>query len=92
MLLSYVYDIVFPDDIADGPSLVNRSVFAMADCGAPDGIKLDTKGNVYAGWYVMLIVCESVNWCYMSDCYDDRSISFDGVHIWNPHGTLLGKM
>ena len=19
-------------------------------------------------------------------------ISFDGVHIWNPHGTLLGKM
>ncbi|GHJ86679.1 hypothetical protein NliqN6_3081 [Naganishia liquefaciens] len=63
----YLYDIVFPSNLADGPTLVNRSVFAMTDSGAPDGIKLDTAGNVYAG-------------------------CFDGVHIWNPHGTLLGKM
>jgi sugar lactone lactonase YvrE len=46
----YAYDIVFPEDIAGDPSLVNRSVFAMTDSGAPDGIKLDMSGNVYAGW------------------------------------------
>ena len=46
----YLYDIVFPSNLADGPTLVNRSVFAMTDSGAPDGIKLDTAGNVYAGW------------------------------------------
>ncbi len=37
-----------------GPRLVNRSFFAMADSGAPDGIKCDTEGNVYAGWWVFL--------------------------------------
>ncbi|KAG0705379.1 hypothetical protein DFH29DRAFT_800473, partial [Suillus ampliporus] len=30
-------------------SFQNRRVFAYADSGAPDGIQLDTKGNVYAG-------------------------------------------
>jgi len=29
--------------------LTNRRVFAMADCGIPDGIKCDTSGNVYSG-------------------------------------------
>lgn len=29
--------------------LANRRTFAMADTGAPDGIKCDTLGNVYAG-------------------------------------------
>ncbi|KAE8381524.1 hypothetical protein BDV26DRAFT_301388 [Aspergillus bertholletiae] len=29
--------------------LTNRRVFAMADTGAPDGVKLDMEGNVYAG-------------------------------------------
>lgn len=28
---------------------MNRRVFAYADTGIPDGIQLDTKGNVYAG-------------------------------------------
>ncbi|KAG0697464.1 calcium-dependent phosphotriesterase [Suillus ampliporus] len=30
-------------------SFTNRRVFAYIDSGAPDGIQLDTKGNVYAG-------------------------------------------
>ncbi|VUC34884.1 unnamed protein product [Clonostachys rosea] len=31
------------------PFLANRRLFAMADTGIPDGIKCDTKGNVYSG-------------------------------------------
>jgi gluconolactonase len=31
------------------PFLVNRRLFAMADVGVPDGIKVDTDGNVYSG-------------------------------------------
>ncbi|KAG1733912.1 uncharacterized protein EDB91DRAFT_1084296 [Suillus paluster] len=30
-------------------SFANRRVFAYIDSGAPDGIQLDTKGNVYSG-------------------------------------------
>ncbi|KAG1840388.1 calcium-dependent phosphotriesterase [Suillus subalutaceus] len=30
-------------------SFMNRRVFAYIDSGAPDGIQLDTKGNVYSG-------------------------------------------
>ncbi|KAG2148181.1 uncharacterized protein EDB93DRAFT_1144932 [Suillus bovinus] len=30
-------------------SFMNRRVFAYSDSGAPDGIQLDTKGNVHAG-------------------------------------------
>jgi gluconolactonase len=30
-------------------ALANRRVFAMADTGAPDGIKSDMSGNVYSG-------------------------------------------
>lgn len=58
----YVYDIVFPEDSEGGPSLVNRSVFAMADSGAPDGIKLDTRGNVYAGWWVSRAIDVGAGW------------------------------
>lgn len=30
-------------------SLTGRRLFATADCGWPDGIKCDMKGNVYSG-------------------------------------------
>jgi len=33
----------------DNPYLTNRRVFAYADTGAPDGVKCDVFGNVYAG-------------------------------------------
>ncbi|KAL9017086.1 MAG: hypothetical protein Q9185_005546 [Variospora sp. 1 TL-2023] len=33
----------------DQPFLTNRRVFAYADTGAPDGVKCDVHGNVYAG-------------------------------------------
>ncbi|RDA91861.1 hypothetical protein CP533_3686 [Ophiocordyceps camponoti-saundersi (nom. inval.)] len=35
--------------VNDEPSLSDRRLFAMADNGIPDGIKCDTKGNVYSG-------------------------------------------
>lgn len=66
----YEFDVAHPPAAAAAnalPKLVNRSVFAFVDCGAPDGIKVDNRGNVYAG-------------------------CFDGVHVWNEWGTLLGKM
>ena len=43
MSVSYAFD-VDPKTQA----FHNRRVFAYADTGIPDGIQLDTKGNVYA--------------------------------------------
>ncbi|CRG83925.1 hypothetical protein PISL3812_01281 [Talaromyces islandicus] len=42
----YAFDLTM---INDEPALTNRRVFAMADKGAPDGIKTDMAGNVYSG-------------------------------------------
>ncbi|KAK8159122.1 gluconolactonase precursor [Phyllosticta citrichinensis] len=42
----YAFDVC---DYHGSHFLCNRHVFAMADCGVPDGIKCDTYGNVYAG-------------------------------------------
>ncbi|CEL56937.1 hypothetical protein RSOLAG1IB_08215 [Rhizoctonia solani AG-1 IB] len=67
----YAYDVIHPepgsDATTDPPALVNKRLFAFADNVAPDGIKVDTEGNVYGG-------------------------CFDGVHIWNKKGALLGKI
>jgi len=41
---SYQYD-VDPDT----QSFANRRVFAYIDSGIPDGVQLDTDGNVYSG-------------------------------------------
>ncbi|KAF8554487.1 calcium-dependent phosphotriesterase [Imleria badia] len=57
----YQYDV---DPVTQ--SFRNRRVFAYSDSGIPDGMQLDTAGNVYSG-------CG------------------DGVHVWNPQGTLIGK-
>lgn len=43
---SYAFDL---STISSEPFLTNKRVFAMADTGIPDGIKCDTKGNVYSG-------------------------------------------
>jgi gluconolactonase len=59
----YAFDVV----VRPGPFLANRRLFAFADGGCPDGIKCDTRGNVYAG-------CG------------------DGVEVWNPAGTLIGRI
>ncbi|KAL4876865.1 hypothetical protein BJY04DRAFT_199366 [Aspergillus karnatakaensis] len=42
----YAYDIA---TYSSAPFLVNRRVFAFADTGIPDGVKVDTAGNVYSG-------------------------------------------
>ena len=41
---SYQYDV---DSVTQ--SFANRRVFAYSDSGIPDGIQLDTNGNVYSG-------------------------------------------
>ena len=43
---SYAFDVL---ERHGSHFLANRRVFAMADCGIPDGIKCDTEGNVYSG-------------------------------------------
>ncbi|KAK4052516.1 hypothetical protein OIO90_004283 [Microbotryomycetes sp. JL221] len=43
----YAFDIVGQD----APQLHNKRVFALVDCGAPDGIKCDEAGNVYTGTF-----------------------------------------
>jgi gluconolactonase len=44
----YAFDISYPKFQSE-PFLVNRRLFAYAPGRFPDGIKCDTKGNVYAG-------------------------------------------
>ena len=46
----YAFSVFFIDSgTTSSPFLTNRRVFAYADTGAPDGIKCDVYGNVYAG-------------------------------------------
>jgi len=47
-------------------AFTNRRVFAYADAGVPDGLQLDSLGNVYSG-------------------------TGEGISVWNPEGTLIGK-
>ena len=42
----YAYDV---QSIGGGTFLGNRRVFAFIDTGGPDGLKVDTMGNVYVG-------------------------------------------
>jgi gluconolactonase len=42
----YAFDVHTVDG---SPFLTNRRLFAYADAGIPDGIKVDTMGNVYSG-------------------------------------------
>ncbi|KAJ7173626.1 D-lactonohydrolase-like protein [Mycena filopes] len=55
------------DVLPDTQAFSNRRVFAFSDTGVPDGLALDTNGNLYAG-------------------------SGDGTHVFDPKGTLLGKI
>ncbi len=43
-LCSYAFDVD-----AKSQAFKNRRVFVYVDNGVPDGIQLDTKGNVYSG-------------------------------------------
>lgn len=42
----YAFDLTYR---SESPFLTSRRLFAMADTGIPDGIKCDTRGNVYSG-------------------------------------------
>lgn len=42
----YAFDVVTKNG---QPYLINKRMFAMPQVGIPDGIKVDSKGNVYAG-------------------------------------------
>eukprot|EP00879_Flechtneria_rotunda_P022781 GHRR01024058.1.p1 GENE.GHRR01024058.1~~GHRR01024058.1.p1 ORF type:complete len:336 (+),score=102.05 GHRR01024058.1:606-1613(+) len=45
----YAFNVIAPEKDGDVPQLQNRRVYATAKSGHPDGIKLDSKGNVYTG-------------------------------------------
>lgn len=45
----YVFDVVGSPEPLVGYHLENQRVFAFTDTAAPDGLKCDWKGNVYAG-------------------------------------------
>lgn len=47
----YAYDVIHTPSSTNTtqPFLTNRRIFAFATVGIPDGIKCDTKGNVYCG-------------------------------------------
>ncbi|KAI0070247.1 calcium-dependent phosphotriesterase [Panus rudis PR-1116 ss-1] len=56
----------------------NKRVFAFVDTGFPDGIQLDTKGNVYAGTGEGVQV--------------RLAVDIGSLHqVWNSEGTLIGK-
>ncbi|KAF9495488.1 calcium-dependent phosphotriesterase [Pleurotus eryngii] len=57
----YAFDI---DPVTE--RFINRRVLAYIDAGVPDGLQVDTNGNIYAA-------------------------TGDGVQVWTPAGTLLGK-
>lgn len=44
--LRYAYDIITR---SGSHFIANKRLFAMCDTGIPDGIKSDTKGNIYSG-------------------------------------------
>lgn len=46
MQRSYAFDVAY---YSGQPFLTNRRLFAFADRGIPDGIKVDMQGNVYSG-------------------------------------------
>jgi gluconolactonase len=45
----YSFDVVYSREGSGDAYLQNRRVFAMADNGIPDGIKVDTNGNLFVG-------------------------------------------
>ncbi|KAK1753595.1 Gluconolactonase [Echria macrotheca] len=58
---------IYRFNVMEDGTFENRKTFAFVDTNIPDGVHVDSKGNVYAG-------------------------VGDGIHVWNPSGTLLGKI
>lgn len=81
----FAYDVVhYKEDISQAAILANKRVFAFTDAGAPDGIKCDTLGNVYAGCFDGVHV--------KSESLSVRCVTEGSSQIWSPDGTLLGKI
>ncbi|CCO33102.1 hypothetical protein RSOLAG1IB_12696 [Rhizoctonia solani AG-1 IB] len=63
----YTYGVVTPPPGPNPklypPTLMNCCVFAFTDSGMPDGIKVDTEGNVYAGCF------DGVNFKVLGHCH-----------------------
>ena len=62
----------------------NRRVLAYIDSGIPDGVQVDTNGNVYAGCGDGVQVKQ-----YPLTMIDEPELKI--VQVWNDEGTLLGK-
>lgn len=78
---------------------MNKRAFACVDTGIADGIKVDTEGNVVgvstpscnkccdplSTSLLILVIPSLFHVCQYAACGD-------GVHAWNKHGTLMGKI
>lgn len=59
-------------------------MFAYIDAGVPDGIQVDTKGNVYSGCGDGVHVSATCLMCFILRVNEI-------LQVWNRNGVLLGK-
>lgn len=80
----------------------NRRIFAYSDTGVPDGIQVDTNGNVFSGCGDGVQVHSSVSLSFPlgplfltipapSSRLCLHMVSYLKKQVWNPEGTLIGK-
>lgn len=66
-------------------SFTNRRVFAYIDTGVPDGLTLDTHGNVYAG-------CGDGTQVHIFLSTPKSHVKINYSQVFSPTGRLLGKV
>lgn len=66
----------------------NRRVLAYADAGVPDGIQLDSDGNIYSGCADGTQVSNDLVTTILVE--DEQMLNVIS-QVWAPDGTLLGK-
>jgi hypothetical protein len=75
---SYAYDVVHPaqgsDPTTNPPALINKRLFAFTDNVTPDGLKVDTEGNVYGGCFDGVHVSD--RYLILSTFLQNRKLTF----------------
>lgn len=67
----------------------NKRIFAYTDSGIPDGIELDSAGNVYGGCGDGVHVCSSLSVSFLQRGCNSNNVCC--TQVWNPQGILIGK-
>jgi gluconolactonase len=65
----------------------NRRVLAWVDTGVPDGVQVDSNGNVYASCGDGVQVC----FCFVGELFQSLKRQ-STTQVFNPSGVLLGKI